>query len=142
MHEAARPIRTHDLIGCHGNRAQIDISGSKPLNEIVAMTTAILSKKLIFSLSFSSSLSLSLSSLSLFSLFSLSLFSLSLSSLSLSLSLALPRSLSLSIRSFSLAVYPLLSYRPFASSAENRTRASRFGGGEPTTTLANGRCRG
>ena len=33
-------------------------------------------------------------------------------------------------------------YRPFASGAEDRTRASRFGGGVSTTALANGRCRG
>ena len=137
MHEAARPIRTDDLIGCHGNRAQIDILGSKPVNEIVVMTTAILSKKINFlSLFLFLSLSLPLSS-------SLSL-SLSLShslSLSLSLYLSLYLTLTLSL-SHSLSLYPLLSYRPFASSAENRTRASRFGGGEPTTTLANGRCRG
>ena len=35
-----------------------------------------------------------------------------------------------------------LHYRPFASSAEIRTRASCFGGGVPTTALPNGRCRG
>ena len=125
--------------------------GRNQFNFTVVMTTGIIEAKK--GLSFLS-LSVSFSPLSLASL-SLSL-SLALSrSLSLSLSLALSRSLSLSRSplhsihplSTPFTLYPLLShsptpYRPFASSTENRTRASRFGGGVSTTALSNGRCRG
>ena len=54
-------------------------------------------------------------------------------------SLCLPPTLCLPL---SLSILSPTPYRPFVSSAENRTRASRFGGGVSTTALSNGRCRG
>ena len=40
MHETSRPIRTQDIIGYHGNKAELGISGEVPVNELVTMTTA------------------------------------------------------------------------------------------------------
>ena len=40
MHEASWPIRTQDIIGCHGNKAKLGDLGEVPGNELVAMTTA------------------------------------------------------------------------------------------------------
>ena len=41
------PIRTQELIGCHGNKAQIGSLGEVSVNELVVMATATLGKKLI-----------------------------------------------------------------------------------------------
>ena len=40
MHETSRPIRTQDVIGYHGNKAEIGSLGEVPGNELVTMTTA------------------------------------------------------------------------------------------------------
>ena len=148
MHETSRPIRTQDVIGYHGNKAEIGSSGEVTVNELVAMVTANINiKKIILSpppvLSslvlpsiLSSVLSTPLHSTPLHStpLYSTLLHSTLLHSTPLH---------STPLHSTLLHSTPLYSlYRLFASSAENRTRASCFGGGVPTTALSNGRCRG
>ena len=145
MHEVSRPIRTEDLIGCHGNKAKPGSLGEVTVNELVAMTTArVKIKKILLPFLPPSVLSSFLSS------------HCPLDSTLYSTTPFHPNSLhSTPLRSTPLHSTPLRSaplhstplhstplHRPFASSAENRTRASRFGGGVPTTALSNGRCRG